>query len=121
MISRIRFVSQEIKDKVPFPHKLIDGHYSLILNNDKAMILTRNPLRTPRGYFVSHTTVEGDRKNQYLSGFSYKVEPTIMILEPAAKGPEFIAQNLPSLTKAYKANGCENLIKISELISNNAD
>jgi hypothetical protein len=39
MISRIRFINQEIKNKVTFPHKLIDGH------------------------FVSHTTVDG--KNRY--------------------------------------------------------
>jgi hypothetical protein len=27
MISRIRFINQEIKNKVTFPHKLIDGHF----------------------------------------------------------------------------------------------
>lgn len=116
ILSKIRFVSKEVQDAIPYPHKLINNHYAIIMKKDKALILTTSPLRDTKSHYVSHLTVEGDIKNQYLSSIPYKVDPKIMEIEVVEHGERFLKQNVSAIFKASRDINWEDYVELAQYV-----
>lgn len=116
-LSKIKFISKEIQNAIPYPHKLIHDHYVLTLKQDRFVVFTTSPLRHPKTSFISHETINGETKNQYMSSYVYKIEPNIMVLEPVENGEEYIKKNFVAISKAQKGIDLDDSIELSQYLS----